>query len=98
MNFLKYAKYLVYVAFVGQLIDFIKLAEAIFSGPGRGEEKLTHVVSEFVPVVQQAQQAGLINDKLAQALIEGAPQIVSLIVQLMNAVHGSVLTCMLVHR
>lgn len=86
MDFLKYMKYLSLLPLLRSVIDFIKEAEQIYKGPGNGAHKLQLVVSKLVPLVRAAADAGLISTKLADAIVNGAPALVSVIVQIMNFV------------
>lgn len=81
---MNYLKYMTYIPFLIQLVQFIKDAQAKWQNPGSGQQKLTYVIQQFVPLVEQARAVGLVNGKLADAIISGAGPVISIIVQLMN--------------
>lgn len=81
-NFLKLLPLL---SLLNDLTAFIKEAQAIYRGPGNNTTKLQHVIDHFMPLVQEAMGAGLIPAGIGEAIVTGAPAIISLIVQIMKA-------------
>ena len=88
MQFLLYFQYLRFIPLLAQLIAFIRKAESTFKSPGSGQQKLAAVVGEFTPVVQTAAALGLIPQKLADEFVNGAPALISIIVQIFNSFGG----------
>lgn len=80
------AKLLPLIAIFDDLMNFIKDAQATFSGTGSNEQKLQHVVDQFVPIVKEAESDGLIGAQLADAITGGAAAIVSAAVQVMKLI------------
>lgn len=85
-----YLAYLQFLPLFVKLIGFIRQAEATYKGQGTGTQKLAAVFDEFTGVIQAGVSAKLIPQKLADEFIAGAPALISVIVQIFNAVHGSV--------
>ncbi len=88
MQFLAYFAYIKFLPVLMQLIGFIRNAERTFTSPGSGAQKLTAVVAEFTPIVQSAAALGLIPQKLADEFVNGAPALISIIVQVFNSFGG----------
>jgi len=87
---MQYLAYLQFLPLLVKLIGFIRSAEATFKTPGDGATKLAAVIGQFSEVVQAAASAKLIPQRLADEFVNGAPALISIIVQILNAVHGSV--------
>lgn len=85
MGFLAYFKFLPLLI---SLIEFIKAAEAEFKTPDSGGQKAQWVVDHFLPIVAGAGSAGLIPQKLVDAITGGIDAIIAVIVQIMNATGG----------
>lgn len=83
-------QYAQYVPLAIQLIKTIRAAERNFPRAGSGAEKSVYVLGAFLPLVAEAGKAGLVNPKAAEQIVKIAPQLIKLIVDLMNA-HGGVL-------
>ena len=92
LRFIKYIKYLQYVPVLINLFGFIKEAEQQYQGAGNGAQKLQFVSDKFGELVTRIETEipGVVTPKLGQALREGVAAIVSVIVQIMNAVAGGV--------
>lgn len=82
----KIMKLLPIFSLLSDLMDFIKAAQAEFTGSDSNDAKLKYVVDKFLPLITEAKDDGLIGDQLAEAITHSANDIVSAAVQIMKLI------------
>lgn len=85
---MRYLQYLRYLPFVVQLVDLIRRAQREFPEKGSGQQKLAFVAERFESLVTITEQSGIISEKLAQTLRDGAITVIEILVRAMKDTGG----------
>lgn len=74
-----------YITVLTSLINLMTTAERIFGGTGSGAQKMADVLEKWTALVTALKTSRLLNARLADGLIAGAPAIAEFIVQLLKS-------------
>jgi len=87
---LKYGQYLKFLPLLVALVRFIREAQQKFRDAATGADKAAWVQSQFSMLVDLCVSVGLIGEDFAKTLRDGSLQIISMFVQGIKEVHGTV--------